>query len=54
VPTDRDFKNYLRFEWPTIKTIICSEDKLLWGYVYKGNGTPHTIHILSDIVASAE
>jgi hypothetical protein len=54
IPTDDDFKKYVKFEWPTIKTVIRRNDKIVWGYVRKGQGTPHTIHILSDIVASAE
>jgi hypothetical protein len=31
-----------------------NHNRLLWGYVLKGDGAPHTIHILSDIVVSAE
>ena len=54
VPTDNDFKRYIESQWPTIKTVNRRKDKLLWGYVFKGDGTPHTIHILSDVVASAE
>ena len=54
LPTDRNFEDYLKFQWPTIKTIVRNKHQLRWGYVRKGDGTPHTIHILSDIVASAE
>jgi hypothetical protein len=56
IATDADFKRYVEHRWPLIKTFTFNPalDKFRWGYVQKGCDTPHTIHIVSDIVLSAE
>jgi hypothetical protein len=56
IASDGDFKNYVEHQWPTIKTFTFSpgQEKFRWGYVHKGCDTPHTIHIVSDIIKSAE
>jgi hypothetical protein len=54
IPEDKDFQDYVNFKWPKIKTFNCGQKKFRWGYVRKGGETPHTIHIISGIVESAE
>jgi hypothetical protein len=57
IATDADFKSYIEQCWPLIKTFTFNPTpgaKFRWGYVQKGCNNPHIIHILSDIVLSAE
>jgi hypothetical protein len=56
IPDDQDYKDFIDCNWPKIKTFISTgrKRKVRWGYVCKGYESPHTIHILSDIVVSAE